>query len=186
VSDLDAVQVLREATHSLHETLDRQLPLSRPDATLADYALHLTVLRDWHRALLPWLSRTASDASSLDLMARDLADCTGSLPPLPLPDLTAVHAADDGSDAFCWGMAYVLEGSRLGGKVLYRRLQAPLSPHPLRYLGERNAQGPSWPQTLASLRTQLATPEARTSGCRGAVAAFELLLARFRRAGALA
>lgn len=184
----DAVQALRTATRRLHETLDHGLPLARPDAGLSDYVLHLRVIRDWQLALAPWFGRTASDtASSLELIKRDLQDAVADSPTATLPpvDTAAVKAADDGSDAFCWGMAYVLEGSRLGGQVLYRRLQAPLAPHPLRYLGERNAHGPSWPHTLTALRTQLATPDARTAGCLGAVAAFETLLARFRQEGAL-
>ena len=185
----DAVQALRAATKSLHETLDHGLPLARPDADVRDYALHLTVLRDWQLALAPWLLRAGNDLSSQALMDEDLKDCgTAADAPSRLPSLltTAVCAEDDGSDAFCWGVSYVLEGSRLGGQVLYRRLQVPLAPHPLRYLGARHTHGRPWPQTLAALRLHLASPEALDAGCRGAVAAFTLLLARFRQAGALA
>jgi heme oxygenase len=96
-----------------------------------------------------------------------------------------VYAADDGSDAFCWGIAYVLEGSRLGGQVLYRRLQPRFAPHPLHYLSPRPATAQSWPQTLALLRDRLGTPSGREAGCRGAVAAFEVLLGRFHTAGCL-
>jgi heme oxygenase len=186
---LDPVHALRHATRELHETLDHGLPLARPGAGLADYALHLAVLRDWQVALAPWLSRAGSDRSSLVLIDEDLEDCGAAARPphqLPPPCTARVFAEDDGSDAFCWGVAYVLEGSRLGGQVLYRRLQAPLAPHPLRYLGERHVHGRPWPQTLAALRRQLAAPPALDAGCRGAVAAFAMLLARFRQAGALA
>ncbi|MDO9360814.1 MAG: biliverdin-producing heme oxygenase [Polaromonas sp.] len=185
----DPVQALRLATRSLHDTLDHGLPLARPGASLADYAVHLTVLRDWQIALAPWLVRAGSDLSSQALIDMDLKDCgaaADSIPALPALSTAPVLAEDDGSDAFCWGMAYVLEGSRLGGQVLYRRLQAPLAPHPLRYLGERHTHGRPWPQTLAALRLHLATPEALGAGCRGAVVAFTMLLARFRQTGALA
>lgn len=186
---VDPVQALRLATRTLHETLDHGLPLARPDAGLADYAMHLTVLRDWRIALAPWLLRTGSETASLVLMADDLRDCGQAAEApvlLPGPATDAVQIADDGSDAFCWGVDYVLEGSRLGGQLLYRRLQARLAPHPLRYLGERHTHGRPWPQTLAALRTQLSTPDSVQAGCRGAVAAFGMLLSRFRQAGALA
>lgn len=181
----DAVEALRLATQALHERLDSRLPLSRAAPSLADYALHLCVLRDWQTALAPWLSRTGSNASSLLLLEEDIADCAPcrfSATYRQSADVDVVLQADDGSDAFCWGVSYVLEGSRLGGQVLYKRLQAQLAPHPLRYL-ERAAGGLSWPQTLKALRLHVATPRSRAAACAGAVAAFELLLARFELAG---
>lgn len=178
----DPVQALRLATRQRHERLDAALPISRDDASLADHAHHLAAVRDWQMALMPWLSRTDADLSGLRLIEADLAEPgaagLGVLAPAAV-DLRPVHDADDGSDAFCWGIAYVLEGSRLGGQVLYRRLQARLAPHPLRYLGQRSGAGGDWPRTLASLRHHLATPAAVASGSRGAMAAFDVLLARF-------
>lgn len=185
VDATDAVAELRRATHALHERLDSQLPLGRQAPSLADYATHLRVLRDWQQALAPWLSRTASMAGQITLLAQDLEDC----PPCCLPaayvraaDLDVVLQVDDGSEAFCWGIAYVLEGSRLGGQVLYKRLHERLAPHPLRYL-QHGTGGPSWSETLKTLRAQLVSPPSQAAACRGAVAAFELLLARFELAG---
>lgn len=186
---VDALVALRAATRSLHEQLDRSLPLARPDAALADYATHLTVLRDWQRALAPWLSRAITDPGALVLLEEDLSDCPApahALDPMPLPDLLALHQVDDGRDGFCWGIAYVVEGSRLGGQVLYRRLSQQLAPHPLRYLGQRGRAGVSWPDILACLRTHLKAGPELESACNGAVAAFELLLLRFRHAGCIA
>jgi heme oxygenase len=40
----------------------------------------------------------------------------------------------DASPAWRWGVCYVIEGSQLGGAVLYKRLHERLAPHPLRYL----------------------------------------------------
>lgn len=189
---IDAVAALRAATHALHEQLDHSLPLARADAALADYAAHLTVLRDWQRALAPWLSRAITDPAALALLNQDLQDlhdCPAQAPALaclPMPDLTALRKADDGRDGFCWGIAYVVEGSRLGGQVLYQRLSEQLAPHPLRYLGQRGRTGLSWPDMLACLRTRLDSSPERQSACNGAVAAFELLLQRFRHAGCIA
>ncbi len=184
----DAVQAMRGATHALHQELDQNLPLARADASLADYAMHLCVLRDWQQGLAPWLRRAGQNDSPLALIAADLADCAASgihVAEPTVPDLSVLRAADDGSDAFCWGTAYVLEGSRLGGQVLYRRLHAQLAPHPLRYLGGRGADGPGWPQFLATLRGKLASPDDCEAGCKGAIAAFQVLLAQFRQQGAL-
>lgn len=186
---IDAVAALRTATHDLHQQLDHGLPLARPNAVLADYAAHLTVLRDWQQALAPWLERAIIDSNALALLNQDLSDCPAhvrALVALPVPDLTALRQVDDGRDGFCWGIAYVVEGSRLGGQVLYRRLLQQLAPHPLRYLGQRSETGASWPDILASLRTHLDAKPERQSACNGAVVAFELLLLRFRHAGCLA
>lgn len=186
-SGSDPVQALRLATRALHGELDQKLPLAREGANIADYAMHLCVLRDWQVALKPWLMRTGKMDSSLGLIAADLADCADSEFPQPAtPDMAAVQNADDGSEAFCWGIAYVLEGSRLGGEVLYRRLQPRLKPHPLRYLGERAEGSQPWPQFLATLRQKLAGGSASHAGCNGAVAAFQTLQAHFTRQGALA
>ncbi|MES2911150.1 MAG: biliverdin-producing heme oxygenase [Pseudomonadota bacterium] len=186
-SQPDPVQALRRATRDLHESLDQHLPLARADAGLADYATHLCVLRDWQAAIRPWLLRAGQTDPNLDLIADDLADCAGTGFPQPAsPDTTALQNADDGSEAFCWGIAYVLEGSRLGGEVLYRRLQPRLAPHPLRYLGQRGAGGQPWPQFLATLRQKLAGDQASQAGCKGAVAAFQTLQAHFTQQGALA
>jgi heme oxygenase len=69
---------------------------------------------------------------------------------------------------------------------MYRRLKASLAPHPLRYLGQRHLQGPTWPEMLALLRTQLPTGADQARACRGAVVAFELLMLQFQRAKVLA
>lgn len=177
----DPVQALRSATRRLHERLDAGLAVAGEAPSLNDYAFHLAAVRDWQVALAPWLRRTDADLSGLALIAADLAEpgLNGADSGSSTLDLQAVQLADDGSDAFCWGIAYVLEGSRLGGQVLYRRLQARLAPHPLRYLGQRADGAGRWPQTLASLRRHLGSEAACASGCRGAVAAFEMLSARF-------
>ena len=188
---LDAVAAIRSATRVLHDRLDHSLPLAQSHPALKDYALHITVLRDWQIALAPWLRRTSSNPAPLALIEQDLADCPAEVVALTstaTPDLRHIRQADDGSTAFCWGIAYVLEGSRLGGEVLYRRLNALLAPHPLRYLAQRGdstLQGPSWPQTLASLRRELPTAGAQASACSGAVAAFETLIQQFRQAEVL-
>jgi heme oxygenase (biliverdin-IX-beta and delta-forming) len=155
---------------------------------LADYAFHLEALRDWQMAITPWLARALLHTEPLALIEQDLADCPerpeGSATAAAI-DMQALHDADDGSDAFCWGMVYVLEGSRLGGKVLYRRLQEKLAPHPLRYLRYSEVGGASWPDTLAFLRSHLDDAVKRASAVKGAITAFTLLGKRFGRSSGI-
>lgn len=195
----DPLATLRAATQAHHEALDRSLPLARDDATLADYAAHLQRLRPWLRALRPAL--VAAGVGELDAVARrlntkldaldaDLAEPgvdgltqRPDLLPNPSPD-EAPSPAQAWCDAaraqpgFAWGLAYVVEGSQLGGVVLYRRLGARLAPHPMRYLaGVGRDTGEAWQAFLVSLRAALgADPAARTAAERGALAAFEALM----------
>jgi heme oxygenase len=182
----DAIAELRSATQFLHAQLDAQLPLSNPAATLTDYVVHLSVVRDWRICLSPWLARTSLQPGALALIEQDLEDCpaeVAKLPDLPTmrPDLLVQsnhHCA-----AFSWGIAYVVEGSLLGGKVLYRRLKQQLHPHPLRYLGKSSDDAVSWPETLQAVRRHAPSGAASALACAGATAAFEMLLERFRQAG---
>lgn len=189
----EAIQALRASTQAAHQKLDSMLPIGHADATLADYALHLAVLQDWQAALAPWLSRVLDNTNDLELLAQDLADCRalGCPPPESLAgsgveDAEEVTQADDGSEAFCWGIAYVLEGSKLGGQLLHKRLGARLAPHPLRYFATRPQHGPGWPEFLKRLEQRLPDDGSRRSACAGAVAAFGALSTGFEHAGQMA
>lgn len=177
----DPRDALRRATSHLHAAVDTGMPLSGPAPSLADYHTHLCLLRDWVQALrvLPGVApRLDAEAQAL---AVDIADCER----LRASDWPAPRAAVDAalasttpdSDARAWGVAYVIEGSRLGGQVLYRRLAEPLAPHPLRYLQGAGAQtGARWRVFLESLRAALDTPARVQAACDGAAWAFERLL----------
>lgn len=186
--EADVRDALRHATASLHAEIDASLPLARPSPTLADYREHLSLLRDWTDAL----RRLPGDAARLDAQAAalhaDLASCDdllGIAPRLDAPPATGAAPtpapiADPG--AFGWGVAYVIEGSQLGGQVLYRRLAEPLAPHPLAYLqGAGRDTGARWKEFLSALRQQLVAPSQVQAACDGAVAAFALLLQLHRR-----
>ena len=118
---------LRSATAERHELLDAGLAIGRPGATLADYQRHLCMLRAWLGPLEGWLAgfddgpQVLLDARQrLKIIEADLAD--SALPPAPCraPDPLAwpAHAGA----AYRWGVCYVIEGSQLGGAVLYQRL----------------------------------------------------------------
>jgi heme oxygenase len=120
-------------------------------------------------------------AAHLAQLTEDLATCETLLPPdavthapVPAPPLAR-------TPAFVWGVSYVLEGSRLGGRVLHRQLAERLAPHPLNYLhGAGEQTGAQWKAFLAQLRAQAFGPAEVRSACDGAVDAFETLLACHR------
>lgn len=89
-----------------------------------------------------WPNRRRRDALRADLNA---LRCP--LPAaLPLPE-KAINTA------WCWGALYVLEGSRLGGSLLARRLQAAQPGASMNYLGHGADQG-LWPGFLHRLESQ--------------------------------
>ncbi len=177
----DPLQLLREATQALHQRLDASLPLSRAGAGLGDYLEHLQVVRGWLAQLDPLLLQTGWASGYLESATEDLpADLAGERLPcgMPCPEV---------GPAFAWGLAYVVEGSQLGGLVLARRLRAAGVDHPLSYLQGRGAHtGAHWGNFLAALRAALVRPEDVAAACRGARWAFDDLLARFDQRGLLA
>jgi heme oxygenase len=184
VGDADVLAALRLATASRHEVLDAGLPLSGEAPTLGDYASHLIMLRDWLVPLQAWLARFDDaavglpDAGRLALIDADLLDpsLAGIIRlPLPAPDCAAWPA--DASTAWRWGVHYVIEGSQLGGAVLYQRLQERLAPHPLRYLrGAPEGPGPRWRAFMLALRANVRGEAAVAEACAGACAAFDAIL----------
>ena len=183
----DVLAALRQATAARHERLDSALPLAAHDATLADYASHLQLLRDWLFPLQAWLNGYGdgpqgpaglAPAPHLALIEADLAE-----PVLACYDgaahLDAVPWPQDASAAYRWGVAYVVEGSQLGGTVLYKRLAAQLAPHPLRYLrgaGE-DGPGPRWRAFMLALRAEVRSEQDIAEACAGACDAFDRILA---------
>ncbi|WP_296785090.1 biliverdin-producing heme oxygenase [Variovorax sp.] len=193
-----ALQPLREATRELHHALDSRLRIGGEDATLADYAEHLRALRPWLGAVrsalaasgvaaLEAVSRQLAlrlEALELDLRdLRDLRDAPAARPATPpaLPDSAAL-AAQATDPGFAWGLAYVVEGSRLGGSVMHRRLAPRLAPHPMRYfapVGAEDGTPAHWRHFVAQLGEALRDTAAMQSAQRGAVAGFEALMPCF-------
>ena len=81
------------------------------------------------------------------------------------------------SPAYRWGVCYVVEGSQLGGAVLYKHLKERLAPHPLRFLQPcSESSGARWKAFLSLMANELCTPEAIREACNGAVDAFDRLI----------
>lgn len=188
LTQVDILRPLRDASGALHHALDSQLAIGRDDASLDDYLGHLRSLRPWlsdiRRALaapgdaaLDQAARRIDDrlvALDLDLASGPAAEPSQGGVAAPLPFVE--EATRD--PAFAWGLAYVVEGSQLGGAVMHRKLAPRLAPHPLRYFVV-DGLGARWREFVAQLGAALHDdPAAVAAAQRGAVAAFERLLAR--------
>jgi len=179
--DLDALAALRAATAERHERLDSGLPLSGPAPDAHDYAAHLTMVRDWLAPLQSWLAgfsdgpqQVLPAVARLALIDADLNE--PGMPPARAPSMPhAWHG--EASPAYRWGVAYVIEGSQLGGKVLYGKLAERLAPHPLRYLrGADEGPGPRWRAFMLALKEHVKSPDEIADACAGACAAFDSIL----------
>jgi heme oxygenase len=178
---IDPLAALRAATGARHEVLDSGLAIGADDASLHDYVAHLALLRAWLGPLHAWLAGFGDgpdfdQGARLALIDADLAGPGMAAPSLPACASTVWPA--DARAAYRWGVRYVIEGSALGGAVLYGRLQARLAPHPLRYLkGSEAGPGPRWRAFMQALRARVRTPEEIADCCTGACAAFDAILA---------
>jgi heme oxygenase len=175
----DPLAALRAATASRHERLDSGLPLGQPGATIEDYIGHLRLLHAWLAPLHAWLAGFA-DGPCFDVAARltaieaDLDEAGASA---ASGSAQAAWPAAAGA-AYRWGVCYVIEGSQLGGAVLYARLHARLAPHRLRYLkGSDAGPGPGWRAFMGALRAHVRTEAEIADACAGACAAFDAIIA---------
>jgi heme oxygenase len=193
VTEPDALAALRAATDSRHTLLDSGLPIGAPEASIADYVAHLSMLRAWLAPLAGWLAgfgdgpqaahapdvRLDMDAwldARLALIDADLRDA--GIDPESLPAASGAPWPAQAGAAYRWGVCYVVEGSQLGGAVLYGRLHERLAPHPLRYLkGNGIGPGPRWRLFMQALRAHVRTREEIADACRGACDAFDRILA---------
>ena len=136
-----AVRRIRAETAAAHDAVDAaytRYDLADPTSYRAFLEAHARALPAVETALaaasLPaWRERTTA-------LAADLA-ALGAAWPAPLP------LDPPASDAAAWGMLYVIEGSRLGGAMLERRVGEGL---PRAYLAARHGSG-EWRALLAAL-----------------------------------
>ena len=182
----DALSALRASTGTRHELLDSGMPLARPAPDLNDYAAHLTMVRDWLLPLKAWLDGFHDGPQAALAPVERMPVIEADLIEPGMPPHRAVRSATapaggwpaDASAAYRWGVCYVIEGSQLGGKVLYGRLAERLAPHPLRYLrGADAGPGPRWRAFMLALKAEVTTPEEVADACAGACDAFDSILA---------
>jgi heme oxygenase len=147
---------LRAATAPRHERVDAAFSafqLDRLDGYRAFLRAHAQVVGPLEIVLEAagiesmindWPQRRRRQALFEDLQV------LGSAPPPPLPPLPPP------SSGWCWGAAYVMEGSRLGGRVLARRVAEANPSAPLGYLGH-HSETPLWPNFLQQFERQAPT-----------------------------
>ena len=184
--DQDVLAALRAATAARHAELDAHTPLAAPEVDLAAYGAHLRLLERWLAPVPGWLAGFNEGPRLPDYLGAIRADLAHSAlasaaagdesvtpsqsqPPAPWPA--------QASAAYRWGVCYVVEGSQLGGAVLYKRLASRLAPHPLDYLRGNGSPGPRWQQFLAALRANVVEPAQIEDACAGARDAFDRLIA---------
>ena len=123
--------------------------------------------------LLPdWNERSRSAALDADLAELGI----------PCPPVATAPRLD--GEAFLFGVLYVLEGSRLGARLLTRQILANGDPHlrrATRYL--RHGEGkPFWQTFLARLEASIAVRRSPERAVAGAVAAFACFAGRLPNA----
>ena len=175
---------LRAATAGRHELLDSDLAIGRPDATIADYRNHLLMLHAWLAPLEAWLAGYGDGPQDVSLLTGKprLAMIAADLEADVGATVSAVSDTpawpQDASAAYRWGVCYVIEGSQLGGAVLYQRLKEQLAPHRLAYLqGEAAGPGPRWRLFMQAIKAQVTTHDQIGQACKGACDAFDRILA---------
>ena len=202
----DVLAALRAATAARHAELDAHTPLAAPEVDLAAYGAHLRLLERWLAPVPGWLAGFDVGPQLPDYLGAIRADLAHSAlvsaaageesvtpspsqsqsqsqsqPRLPqlAPSLSQPPAPwpAQASAAYRWGVCYVVEGSQLGGAVLYKRLASRLAPHPLDYLRGNGSPGPRWQQFLAALRANVVEPAQIEDACAGARDAFDRLIA---------
>jgi heme oxygenase len=182
-TNLDVLTALRSATAQRHAALDTRTPLAAATPDLRDYHDHLRLLEAWLESC-PY-----APAGYLDRIRSDLAHPSLAGMSFVMADAAYWPPQASVSDAYRWGVSYVIEGSQLGGAVLYKRLSQRLALHPLNYLRGAGAldassevsasasPGPRWQNFLAALRGAVQTAPQIEQACRGAQQAFDSLIA---------
>ena len=186
-----AVAVLRAATAGAHHRLDHASRLTRltaPDLQvpeLQDLLQRLLALHEAVERLGLWPTEALGpdpEVSRSSLLREDLTALGGpgaAWAAGPAPDGEAV-ACDP---AFRAGFWYVVEGSRLGGLVIRRRLIASLGPPAEAYVRFFGGAGPQtaarWRTVCAHLESSLRTPPSVSMACAGAEEAYAWFLRAF-------
>ncbi|WP_369941957.1 biliverdin-producing heme oxygenase [Xanthomonas medicagonis] len=171
-------RLLREATAQQHQAVER-LPAMRAlmHAALSvdDYIQvlrrHHAVLAGWERRESAWL-HASGDADwryqpRAALLEQDLAALHAP------PPASAVPPPAHGNGGR-WGMLYVVEGSRLGGRVIARHLRQTLveATPALTYFELGHAEPASWRRFQQRLEQALPTTALRQAAVDGARAMF--------------
>jgi heme oxygenase len=186
-----ALHLIRATTTSAHQALEAALAIARPDAGDDTYTRYLEawlgVLEPLEEPLWasPWPAEVdpSGRAGKAEWVKADLAvrgrserDLRAiprqrSLPPLA-------------SEPERFGVAYVIEGSSLGGQVLLRRLLPRLETKAARFLeGYRREASAKWRAFVSALGVSLRDPRDAEAAAESARATFAGIHAWFAQRG---
>jgi heme oxygenase len=186
---------LRGRTAALHQQLE-ELPLSKSlmseNISLSTYGWYLSCMKEVMKAfdnqILPQIASQipqASDRPKYDAIEADLNHLAGNgvqiqaASPLQMPAMP--------NDAFAWGMAYVIEGSTLGGRVILKHITPKLGV--TEELGARffagygAGTGPMWKSFLEAMTSYALTHHAGEQIIHGALAGFGMIARHFEENG---
>lgn len=135
---------LRQATAEIHTALDDRFAELGWDSPLA-YRTFVRMNEACHRVLEPWLETALppEENGQRPRFAGPLAQDMDAMRLKPLPPPVLPFATADLANAA--GVAYVLDGSRLGARMIVRQLSKtppPFAPLSLHYLRAASAPGP--------------------------------------------
>lgn len=183
---------LRAATGDLHARLDDELLVSGPDPGPDDYLRHAAAMLGWMQPVEAELARAAWPAEllieqRLGKSAQLEADlrCGGhdAEQIAAVPRCDALPPLD--TEPRRYGALYVIEGSTLGGQVLWRRLTGRLHPWPLAALvGYGRDTGPLWRIFVSNLEQAGSAVDFAEAAAESAAMAFRTLLDWLRYMGA--
>ena len=179
IVEQDVLAALRQATAHRHAELDANTPVAAAEVDLRAYHDHLRLLERWLAPIQDWMGRFDDGPRLppyLDAIREDLAHAAFAGVPAAEHGEAAVAWPAQCGAARRWGVCYVIEGSQLGGAVLYKRLADRLAPHPLNYLRGSGSPGPRWQQFIAALREHVVDAREIAEACEGARQAFDSLI----------
>ena len=168
----DVLAALRQATAQRHAELDSSTPLAEGEVDLRAYHDHLRLLEQWLAPIQDWMERFDEGPRLppyLEAIREDLAHAALAGMPAAVGSEAAVAWPARCGPAWRWGVCYVIEGSQLGGAVLYKRLADRLAPHPLNYLRGAGSPGPRWQRFIAALRAHVVNAREIAEACEGAL-----------------
>jgi heme oxygenase len=179
----DLLKHLKNATAALHAFLDTHLPLSAANPTSIDYGEHLYLLARWYQVLNAMLAANAdleirqcvlANEQALDLIQHDLKALADSR--LPVFDY-GIDADSAITQAYFWGIEYVIKGSALGAKFLYKKLLNSSLPVTLHFFQYAAAQGgQEWLEFSKKIHSQSLQKIDIAQAEQGAVWAFEKII----------
>lgn len=186
----DLLKHLKCATAPLHAFLDSHLPLSAESPSLNDYRAHLYLLQQWYRALNAKLSASVdieirqcllSNNQALALIRQDLRQLDGDAAATDFgvagDPAETVPAEPVVAKACFWGMEYVIKGSALGAKFLYKKLlsrQMPAALHFFRHAAGHG--GRQWSEFAKKIQDRPLRTSDIAEAERGAIWAFEKII----------